>query len=94
MSYTLTGNNLHMSHNMRLWGRTKQTTLCVRDILYNDHNELKVQIRSDEYFALLANMLDGIADASKNSCRRNHPEVQQLINDLLYLQRHYRIIKK
>ncbi len=94
MSYTITGNNIELAHTPKLWGKTRPQTLCVRDILYNDHNELKVHVRSDEYFSMLANILDAVSDPGKNNCKRTHPELQKIINDLLFLQRHYRIIKK
>lgn len=47
--------------------------------------ELDVYIKSGEYFTTLATVLDGISD---------HPELQQIVHDLMYLQQNYEILKK
>lgn len=47
--------------------------------------ELQAYVKSGEYFTTLATLLDGISE---------HPELQQIVNDLMYLQQHYQIIKK
>lgn len=52
----------------------------------HSHNTyLDVHIKSGEYFSTLATTLDGISD---------HPELQQIVRDLMYLQQYYRIVKK
>ncbi len=77
----------------------RQDTLCVFDGLQHDNEqalpsedmtqshqlELRVYIKSGEYFSTLATILDEISD---------HPELQQIVHDLIYLQQHYIITEK
>ncbi len=51
----------------------------------SSHFELEIAVRSDEYFATLATILDNISD---------HPELQKIVHNLIYLQQHYKIVKK
>jgi hypothetical protein len=75
----------------------KQTTALVRDgydaeetdamrrLMEGRKHDLQIYVKSGEYFTTLATTLDGISD---------HPELQQIVHDLMYLQQHYRIVKK
>lgn len=47
--------------------------------------DLHIYVKSGEYFSTLATILDGISD---------HPELQQIVHDLIYLQQHYKIIER
>ena len=49
------------------------------------HMDIDASVRSGEYFLTLATILDHISD---------NPEMQQIIRDLMYLQKNYKIVKK
>ena len=49
------------------------------------HLELDASVKSGEYFLTLATLLDHVCTS---------PEAQQLIRDLIYLQRHYKIVRR
>jgi hypothetical protein len=55
----------------------------------DQYNELKVQVRSGDYFETLATKLDHIRTSSYAN-----EELNAAITDLLYLQKAYRIVEK
>jgi len=56
------------------------------------HMEVQVAVAAGEYFSTLATLLDHIANESTDKCE--HPELHVLVNDLLYLQKYYTIVKR
>ena len=63
----------------------------------DDHlktQELKAHVRSGDYFSLLATRLDDISQALSDSSPEQTILLQHLIDNLLYLQKHYNIVAK
>lgn len=77
--------------------------LSLTTYLLHDHQEntpmpreIDVLIKSDDFFALLASKIDALAEEieQKNALHHLAPELQQMVDDLLYLQQTYSITKK
>ncbi len=58
---------------------------AMKQLIEGRNHDLHIYVKSGEYFTTLATILDGISE---------HPELQQIVHDLLYLQQHYKIVKK
>lgn len=56
--------------------------------------ELLAQVASNDYFATLATSLDQISQNLEDCQHSDYIVLEKLINDLLYLQQHYKIIKR
>ena len=70
-------------------------TRFVRDQSLEDKNyELEAQIRSGYYFVTLATELELLAEERVFHHLRPSPKLEKIINDLNYLQEHYKITKK
>lgn len=68
-------------------------------LFFNDKTEfnpLDVLIKSGDYFTVLASCLDDLIHNLEQTATSSHAELtlQQLVEDLLYLQENYNIIKK
>ena len=59
-----------------------------------DHQELKAHVRSGDYFSLLATKLDEVSQQLVDNKPEQTIALQHLIDDLLYLQKHYNIVQK
>lgn len=60
-----------------------------------DNPELDASVRSGDYFITLATILEAIAaDLPELSIATNSQALARLADNLYYLQRHYKIIKK
>lgn len=57
------------------------------------HQELKAHVYSGDYFSLLATRLDEISQTLASEEPANIA-LQHIVNDLLYLQRYYKVTKK
>jgi len=68
--------------------------LTFRDGLHTDEHELQAHVRSGEYFATLATSLDQVSQSLDTKNEAESAILQRFINDLLYLQRNYMIVKK
>lgn len=81
-NYTITNDNIYMQH------ATRSPIWLVQDSDTDDsqYMEIDAAVASQDYFETLATTLDGLES--------EHPELHQIILDLLYLQRYYKIIKK
>ncbi len=62
-----------------------------RDQAEDEHLELRAQIRSGDYFATLATILDGLSQTVRAA---DADALHQLVTSLLYLQREYKIVPK
>lgn len=80
-------------------------TLSNHNLLLHDHEELfimpkqiDVQVKSNDFFALLASRIDLLNQAivaQYAACQQTiTPDLQDIVDDLLYLQEHYTITKK
>jgi hypothetical protein len=56
--------------------------------------ELESHIRSGDYFSMLATKLDDIATRLNQGDDLPHEEINRLVNDLLYIDRHYHLARK
>ncbi len=56
--------------------------------------ELESHIRSGDYFSMLATKLDDIATRLNQGDDLPHEEINRLVNDLLYIDRHYHLTRK
>jgi hypothetical protein len=56
--------------------------------------ELESHIRSGDYFSMLATRLDDIAVRLNRGDNLQHEEINRLVNDLLYIDRHYHLARK
>lgn len=73
--------------------------LSSHTLFFNDKTEfnpLDVLIKSGDYFTVLASCLDDLIHNLEQPTSDSHTELtlQQLVEDLLYLQENYDIIKK
>lgn len=55
--------------------------------------ELDAQVASQDYFALLATQLDTISQSLKKNHQTDYIVLEKVIDDLLYLHKHYQIKK-
>ena len=58
-----------------------------------DESELELKIRSGDYFVGLATLLDAISLELSDSNQIQSLILQKLIDELLYLQKNYYIVK-
>jgi hypothetical protein len=70
------------------------TGLLLRDGIGTDHSSLKAQIQSGDYFAMLATNLDLMSQAMAAKRKNDSESLRKTVDDLLYLQQNYTIIKK
>jgi hypothetical protein len=70
------------------------TQFLLRDGLRADRNNLKAQIQSGDYFAMLATNLDLMSQAMAKRHKNDGENLRRIVDDLLYLQQNYAIIKK
>lgn len=63
---------------------------------YHVHNEaeLRAQVASSDYFAMLATTLDQISQNLKTEDINDYVLIEKIINDLLFLHQNYTIKKK
>ena len=70
------------------------------DLLFADYDgagtevDVHVLIRSGQYFATIATKLDKILKDIRETSVSAKTELQKLVEELLFLQEHYRITKK
>lgn len=59
-------------------------------------NEIDALVKSDDFFALLASKIDAFTEEIEQQNTLHHltPELQRMVDDLLYLQQTYSITKK
>ena len=55
---------------------------------------IRSHIKSDDYFGTLATVIDFIAQEKEEMEERQNKILKNLKNDLVYLQKNYKIIKK
>lgn len=87
LAYTLLPYNNLLSHD-------SGSILTLRDGHEFDELELQAHIRSGDYFALLATILDEISQDLLDVNRHDCLELQRIVDRLLYMQKHYEIRKK
>ncbi len=56
--------------------------------------ELQAQVASKDYFAFLASRLDQISQSLQKQQHSDYVVLEETIDDLLYLQEHYQVVKK
>jgi hypothetical protein len=59
-----------------------------------DRTELRAQVASHDYFALLATHLDHVSQSLSGKQKSEYLELESAISDLLYLHQFYQIVKK
>ena len=57
-------------------------------------SQLKFHVKSDEYFATLAQILEFLRSDLEPKDTDSAAQLERLKEDLVYLQRHYRIVRK
>lgn len=82
-SYDITDCIIVTNHNPFM--ESKSELVCEGRHRNSRHLDIDASVKSGEYFLTLATILDNISD---------HPELQQITRDLLYLQRYYKIIRR
>ena len=88
-------NTYALSLPLRVISHYRQTTVMVRDYTSQSNPQMDASVRSGDYFITLATMLEAIAtDLPELSIATNSQALMKLAQDLDYLQRHYRIVKK
>jgi len=89
-SYVTIDTNTYITHDL---GPDSGVALCLREGVDDPHKmSLKASVASGEYFSTLATTLDSIQEDSRDLC--SHPELHKLVDELLYLQQHYKIAPK
>jgi len=73
---------------------TPQSFWILRDEPLPDKHQLVALIRSGDYFSVLATQLDEINQVVASTNLSESIKLQQAVDTLLELQRHYKIIKK
>lgn len=68
--------------------------LTLRDSSDTRSMDLDVQIASGDYFITLATTLDELSQTLEHKDPSGHVVLEKAINDLTYLQQHYKIAKK
>ena len=61
---------------------------------HDDAAELTAHVRSGEYFAMLATRLDALSDRLAEENEPEQEQLQRIADDLLELQRSYKITRK
>lgn len=89
-SYVLSDNNLMFEHGLGL----SLSPGVAKDIEDISRAKLKVCLRSGDYFAMLATLIDEISDSIEAGETAQVYKLQKIVEDLLYLQREYQIVKK
>jgi hypothetical protein len=89
VTYTLQPRNFLSKH-------TQQPLAFLRDGEFDDDRnlELHAHVRSGDYFAALATRLDAISDTIDQDNHIERACLQQIADELLTLQRTYKIIPK
>jgi hypothetical protein len=67
-------------------------TLCLNNYFLRDG--IEDHIEADDYFGTLATILDLITQEKKKVEKGQNKILQKLKNDLIYLQKNYKIAKK
>lgn len=88
IAYTLTDPNIVLSHMAAAPWLTRDEDSRLRQ------QELKAHVMSGDYFSLLATRLDEVSQNLKTNPAPESGVLQSIVDDLLYLQRHYRIVRK
>lgn len=89
--YILTTNTTTLSHYLYQDplllrdGSNAEESDAMKRLIEGRSHDLQIYVKSGEYFSTLATILDGISE---------HPELQQIVHDLMYLQQHYKIVKR
>lgn len=78
------------------WRRPKILRDGVDHSHHHVHNEaeLRAQVASSDYFAMLATNLDQISQNLRTEDLNDYVLLDKVINDLLFLHQNYKIIKK
>lgn len=66
----------------------------VNDIEDISRDKLQVCLRSGDYFAMLATLIDEISDSIEADEPAESYRLQKIVEDLLFLQREYKIVQK
>lgn len=86
-AYALTQNNYLLNH-------APARPSLVEDIVSGNRNELIVQVSSGDYFATLATRLNQMSQDIVSSNKADSELLEQIVDDLIYLQTNYSIKKK
>lgn len=68
----------------------KQKIVFVKDV--NNNTNLDAQVRSGDYFSLLATQLDTLSNKLPKTCAKEVDQIQDIIDDLLYIQSRYKLV--
>lgn len=87
-SYLINANNFIFTHGLGL------SPGVVKDIEDISRDKLQVCLRSGDYFAMLATLIDEISDSIAANDPAQAYRLQKIVEDLLYLQSDYNIVQK
>ncbi|HTE22845.1 MAG TPA: hypothetical protein VK674_07475 [Candidatus Limnocylindria bacterium] len=95
----LSSTNLSYSLPLPGWllghtGSADDSVLLLRDSDDSDKQDLAAFIRSGDYFAMLATRLDAISDNLHVENEAEAAILQHIVDNLMYLDRAYKLIKK
>lgn len=74
------------------WGMRR--SLMVGDYIAVDTDKVDVQIKSGDYFVTLATSLELISQRLETEHNDVAKNIEQAVNELLYLQSGYKVVKK
>lgn len=88
MTYALSPRNLLLTHRY-------ESVLMVADHASIQTDKLRAKVKSGDYFVTLATVLDLFCQQIDIDSRNVQPsDLEQSINELIYLQEHYKIVPK
>ncbi|MBU4421575.1 hypothetical protein L6259_01785 [Candidatus Parcubacteria bacterium] len=72
----------------------QKVTLIINDKKFIRRKNIKFHIKSDDYFGTLATVADLMKQEKKELEDRHNKFLENLKDDLIYLQKNYKIVKK
>jgi len=76
------------------WYVLRLPVWLLRDGSSMDRQELVAHIRSGDYFITLATLLDVVSDSLTGENEAEGAVLQQLIENLIYIDKSYKLVKK
>lgn len=84
----------HKTHFLPLLSHWSSRSLVVGDYIRVDTQKVDAQVRSGDYFVMLATLIEVLSQRPAHQTMNFAPELERIANELLYLQNYYDIVRK